>query len=124
MTRPAPRKSSLSGTTAAMPQQEQAAPAPAPTPAAPQPTQARATPRAKPAAKDRQQQNYYTYGDEGGRIRAAFFVGRDEFGWRNMTDMQRQGVMAIVEDLEARHNGGEPFEGLPPGTGPVGRPIE
>ncbi|MCQ9335047.1 hypothetical protein NQ042_13355 [Corynebacterium phoceense] len=34
------------------------------------------------------------------------------------------GVMGLVEDLEREFNGGKHFELMPPGTGPVGRPLE
>ena len=56
--------------------------------------------------------------------RAAFFAGRDKYRWRTMTDMQLHGVMGLVESLEREFNDGEHFEPMPPGTGPVGRPLE
>ena len=67
---------------------------------------------------------YYADSDQSGRIRAAYFAGRDKYRWRNMTDMQLHGVMGLVEDLEREFNGGKHFELMPPGTGPVGRPLE
>lgn len=129
MTRPAPRKSSLSGASVVKPPETTPASAPAPpapatarvdTPAAPPVTPSAARPK-----KRRQQESYYTQEeDQDGRIRAAFFAGRDKYGWRNMSDMQLETMMTRVEALEDEFNGGRPFEGMPPGTGPVGKPLE
>lgn len=77
---------------------------------------------AKKAARTKM--NYYADTDQDGRIRAAYYAGRDKYGWRNMTDMQLHGVMGLVESLERELNGGEHFEPMPPGTGPVGRPLD
>ncbi|WP_424468097.1 ParB family protein [Pseudoclavibacter helvolus] len=129
MTRPAPRKSTLSGASVVKPPEV----TPASTPAPPTATTARAsTPPAPRVAasgerpkKRRQQESYYTQEeDQDGRIRAAFFAGRDTYGWRNMSDMQLETMMNRVEALEDEFNGGRPFEGMPPGTGPVGKPLE
>ncbi|WP_298807052.1 hypothetical protein [uncultured Pseudokineococcus sp.] len=72
----------------------------------------------------RTKMNYYADTDQDGRIRPAHYAGGDKYGWRNMTDMQLHGVMGLVESLERELNGGEHFEPMPPGTGPVGRPLE
>jgi hypothetical protein len=72
----------------------------------------------------RPKMNYYADSDQAGRIRAAFFAGRDKYRWRTMTDMQLHGVMGLVESLEREFNDGEHFDPMPPGTGPVGRPLE
>lgn len=83
--------------------------------------------RAAPPAARKQgnaKMNYYADADQQGRIRAAFYAGRDKYGWRTMTDMQLAWAMANVEALEAEFNGGEPFDPVPPGAIPAGRPIE
>ena len=121
------RTSALSGQT---PVNTQAVPAaqPTPTPAAvapaapaPAPTQAGGVAAKMPP---RAKMNYYADSDQAGRIRAAFFAGRDKYRWRTMTDMQLHGVMGLVESLEREFNDGEHFDPMPPGTGPVGRPLE
>lgn len=121
------RTSALSGQT---PVNTQAVPAaqPTPTPAAvapaapaPAPTQAGGVAAKMPP---RPKMNYYADSDQAGRIRAAFFAGRDKYRWRTMTDMQLHGVMGLVESLEREFNDGEHFDPMPPGTGPVGRPLE
>lgn len=66
---------------------------------------------------------YYVSEEDAGRIRAAFYAGRDEHRWRTLTDMQHAAVMQQVEEIENRHNGGHPFEPLPAGSGPIGRPL-
>lgn len=117
------RTSALSGQT---PVNTQAAPPAQPTPAAvapaaPTPTQSGGVAANKPT---RTKMNYYADSDQDGRIRAAFYAGRDKYRWRNMTEMQLHGVMGLVESLEREFNDGEHFEPMPPGTGPVGRPLE
>lgn len=71
----------------------------------------------------RSKMNYYADASQDGRIRAAYYAGRDKYGWRNMTEMQLHGVMGLVESLERDFNNGEHFTPMPPGTGPVGRPL-
>jgi len=111
--RPERRTSALSGQT---PVNTQAVP-PAPT--------AAATPSVAAAAKPkRTKMNYYADSDQDGRIRAAFYASRDKYRWRTMTDMQLHGVMSLVESLEREFNDGDHFDPMPPGTGPVGRPLE
>ena len=121
--RSARRTSALSGQT---PVNTQAVPAaqPTPTPAAEAP--AASTPSGGEGASKltRPKMTYYADSDQSGRIRAAYFAGRDKYRWRNMIDMQLHGVMGLVEDLEREFNGGKHFELMPPGTGPVGRPLE
>lgn len=132
-TRPERRKSSLAGSSpltpppAAVPAAEvSAAPYVAPVvdvaqqlTAAPIQNGGEAAPKPK-----RTKMNYYASTDQDGRIRAAYYAGRDRYGWRSMTDMQLAAVMDRVVELEREFNGGQEFEPMPPGTGPVGRPLE
>ncbi len=117
------RTSALSGQTPVNTQAVPPAQTPAPAPVAPTPA---VKPRGGAGAKKatRTKMNYYADSDQDGRIRAAFYAGRDKYRWRNMTDMQLHGVMGLVESLEREFNDGEHFEPMPPGTGPVGRPLE
>lgn len=123
--RPERRTSALSGQTPVNTQAVPPAQPPAPAAVAPAAPAAPATPSGGAGAKPRRtKMNYYADSDQDGRIRAAFYAGRDKYRWRNMTDMQLHGVMGLVESLEREFNGGEHFEPMPPGTGPVGRPLE
>lgn len=124
--RPERRTSALSGQT---PVNTAAVPAPTSPPAtaaaAPvAPIEPKATGGAGAKKATRTKMNYYADSDQDGRIRAAFFAGRDKYRWRNMTEMQLHGVMGLVESLEREFNDGEHFDPMPPGTGPVGRPLE
>lgn len=130
MSRPTPRKSSLAGTSPADP----VAPVtPAAATAAPATPVREANPRgaaetASTAVTHQQKPKrvkagYYTDADLDGRLRAGFFAARNDYGWRNTTDMHVEGMTRLLTELEARYNGGQPFEGMPPGTGPVGKPV-
>lgn len=128
MSRPTPRKSSLAGTSPADP----VAPAtPATAHPAPLTPTREVSPRAaaEPPAAAHQRKpkrvkaGYYTDADLDGRLRAGFFAARNDYGWRNTTDMHVDGMTRLLTELEARYNGGKPFEGMPPGTGPVGKPV-
>ncbi|MGO1627601.1 MAG: hypothetical protein ACTHX2_02195 [Microbacterium sp.] len=115
------RTSSLAGLTpvTAPPTPEPAAEAPAvQAPAAP-----RTRPQAKPS-KGSRKMNYYADEDQQGRIRAAYYAGRDTYGWQTLTDMQNQIIMQRVEELEREFNGGAPFEPVHPGSISRGRPLE
>lgn len=124
--RPERRTSALSGqtpvNTAAVPAQPSALATAAAAPVAP--VEPKVTGGAGAKKATRTKMNYYADSDQDGRIRAAFFAGRDKYRWRNMTEMQLHGVMGLVESLEREFNDGEHFDPMPPGTGPVGRPLE
>lgn len=130
MSKPAPRKSSLAGVSPFMPPQ---APAPAlnepaaPAAAAPAAAPVTRAPRApKPAGGEPKnpKMNYYVEDtDQAGRIRAAYFAGRDRYGWRNMTDFQLDTMLQRVAELEREFNGGEPFTPAGAGTVSAGRPM-
>lgn len=124
--RPERRTSALSGqtpvNTAAVPAQPSAPVTAAAAPAAQ--VEQKITGGAGAKKATRTKMNYYADTDQDGRIRAAYFAGRDKYRWRNMTEMQLHGVMGLVESLEREFNHGEHFDPMPPGTGPVGRPLE
>lgn len=132
MNRPAPRKSSLAGTSPLTP----STPAAVPVEATPEPrpstaaTPAATTPRPRRAATKTTTEkyprlNYYVDSpEEAGRIRAAFLAGRAHHGWRTFSDMQRDSVIAVVEQLERELNGGAPFTPATAGTVPRGRAVE
>lgn len=136
MNRPAPRKSSLAGTSALTPPAavtpapvapagSAAAPTPAPAAAAQTavPASRRATPPTEKAGARRM--NYYVDSTEqSGRIRTAYLVGRARYGWRSLTEFQLETIMQRVEALEAELNNGEPFALSSAGTVPAGRPLE
>lgn len=124
MSRPERRKSSLAGTSPLTPPPAPVATSPVPAPAAEPTAAVQNTPVESSTKPKRPKMSYYVDSDQDGRIRAAFYAGRDKYRWRNMTDMQIQGVMGLVEALEREMNGGQHFEPMPPGTGPLGRPVE
>lgn len=124
--KPERRKSSLSGMTPVTTQVVPltAPPAPAPAPVEAQPVAPAAATAAAKKAERTGRLNYYVDKDEQGRIRAAYYAGRDKYGWRSFSDMQREAVMRLVEQLERDVNGGRQFEGLSAGSIPAGRPLE
>lgn len=133
MNRPAPRKSSLAGTSALTPPAA-VTPAPAvPAPSAPLAAEPAAPPAARvsrPATSTTEKpgerrMNYYVESKEqSGRIRTAYLVGRARYGWRTLTEFQLETIMERVEALEAELNNGEPFAPSSAGTVPAGRPLE
>jgi hypothetical protein len=126
MNRPAPRKSSLAGTSALTPPP---ATATAPVPGAPAAAPS-AVPVSRPVASTTEKpgvrrMNYYVESTEqSGRIRTAYLLGRARYGWRSLTEFQLETIMERVEALEAELNNGEPFAPSNAGTVPAGRPLE
>lgn len=98
--RPERRTSALAGQT----------PVTTPTTTAPLPS----APSAAVVKPKRTKMNYYATAEGDGRIRAAYYAGRDDYGWRNMTDMQLHTMMQKVQELEERYNNGAPFDPMPP----------
>lgn len=126
MNRPAPRKSSLAGTSPLTPP-----PAPEPAPAdtnVPTVVQAKTTSGGVAPQRSGEKYprlNYYVPDVEtAGRIRAAFIAGRTRYGWRTFSDMQAAAVLAVVEQLEREINDGQPFEPTAAGAVPPGRSVE
>ena len=129
--RPTPRKSSLAGSSPVTPPQ---AAAPAPEPAdvrPPQPQAARPAkqPRATAPATDKPKPKYppkvsfYQDPEDTARVRGAILHTMTTEGARNLSQFINQVVMAEVERLEAKYNGGEPFPAVGAREMPQGRPM-
>lgn len=119
MNRPAPRKSTLAGKTPVTDRQdapteqapavEQPAPAPAEEPAAPE------------AARKRKKVSFEQHPDDTARMRGAVRHTMVQEPHRSMTDFINRAIMAEVERLEKKYNGGEPFEPVQTGVLAPGR---
>jgi len=126
--RPAPRKSSLAGSSpVAPPAQPATTPAPPVVEAAQQPTSeappaAAASPaRAKP--KYPPKVSFYQDPEDTARVRGAILHTMTTEGARNLSQFIHQAVMAEVERLEAKYNGGQPFPPVEARGLPQGRPM-
>lgn len=110
MSRPAPRKSSLAGSSPVTP------PATAPAEPAPSPavgTHATAAPAAEPPAAGKKKYahkvSFYQDSEDTARVRGAILYTMTTEGNRNLSQFVNRAVMAEVERLEAKYNGGQPF---------------
>lgn len=134
-TRPTPRKSSLAGSSPVTPPQA-AAPAPEPVDVRPpQPQSARPArqPRATAPATDKAptktkpkyppKVSFYQDPEDTARVRGAILHTMTTEGARNLSQFINQVVMAEVERLEAKYNGGEPFPAVGAREMPQGRPM-
>lgn len=130
MNRPAPRKSSLAGTSALTPPPSTIAAPVAAAPTQPAAPSQSAAPASRPASSTSEKpsarrMNYYVDSTEqSGRIRTAYLVGRARHGWRSLTEFQLETIMERVVALEAELNNGQPFEPSSAGSVPAGRPLE
>jgi len=62
--------------------------------------------------------------EEAGRIRAAWqHTLTTGDGHNSLAQFERFAVMKLVAELEAKHNGGEPWPYLPSGAIRTGRPV-
>lgn len=133
--RPTPRKSSLAGSSPVTPPQ---AAAPAPEPADVRPPQPQAAgpakqPRATAPATDKAptktkpkyppKVSFYQDPEDTARVRGAILHTMTTEGARNLSQFINQVVMAEVERLEAKYNGGEPFPAVGAREMPQGRPM-
>lgn len=121
MTQPARRKSSLSGTSPVAPAQ------PAVEHAA-QPVDTLATPveppaRARRASQSKHKLSVYQDPEDTARLRAAYRQTLAASSDRSFSDFINRLLMTAVKELEAQHNGGQPFEGVGAGEIPTGRPV-
>lgn len=127
--RPAPRRSSLSGSTPVAPPiaapVPEETPAPAPATAPPAAVQVRAGEETAPSGERKRKYppkvSFYQDPEDTRRVRAAVKATRED---RNLSKFIHDVVMAEVERLEQLHNGGRPFPGGEPGELPTGRPWE
>ncbi len=121
--RPAPRKSSLAGSSpVAPPAQPAAAPAPsAVDPAPAQPVAPSSTAKAKP--KYPPKVSFYQDPEDTARVRGAILHTMTTEGARTLSQFIHQAVMAEVERLEAKYNGGQPFPAVGARELPQGRPM-
>ncbi|MFI8634274.1 hypothetical protein ACIGEP_16955 [Microbacterium sp. NPDC077663] len=132
MTRPEPRKSSLSGSSPfnhpvapEAPQETSATPATSTTPApavaaaeAPTGAAAKGEKLAKPPKI-----TIYQHPDDSARMRGAIVAYMRNVGMTNLSKFANEAIMEKVERLEADYNGGKPFDPVGPGVIPVGRPM-
>lgn len=125
MGRPAPRKSSLAGRTPVTPPAADPAPAdPLPqVPAAPA-AEERVT-AAAPEKKSKYPPKVSFYQDpaDTARVRGAILHTQVAEGTRSLSDFINNAVMAEVQRLEAKYNGGQPFPGVGARGLPQGRPL-
>ncbi|MBD8729343.1 hypothetical protein [Frigoribacterium sp. CFBP 13707] len=119
MTAPQRRKSGLSARSPIAP-----ATAPEVTPVpVPEPTPAPAAPPVKPSGKRPKMGFFAASEDEAGRIRAAWrHTLATEDGHNSLAQFERFAVMKLVAELEAKHNGGEPWPYVAAGDIRTGRP--
>lgn len=116
--RPAPRRSSLSGANPAMPAEAGA-------PASTEPDSAQ---RAAPAEEEgkrkyRHKVSFYQDTEDTARMRGALLGTMPYEGSRSQSKFISDVVMAEVERLEAKYNGGKPFKPVGPKELPQGRPM-
>lgn len=123
--RPAPRKSSLAGSSpVAPPAQPATAPAAPVVEAAQQPTVAsEAPPAARAKPKYPPKVSFYQDPEDTARVRGAILHTMTTEGARNLSQFIHQAVMAEVERLEAKYNGGQPFPPVEARGLPQGRPM-
>ena len=130
MTRPAPRKSSLSNESAFTPppvaEAPQEVPAAAPAPSAPaEASQGRTAPQGgAQTASDKKMPpkiSIYQHPDDSGRTRAAVLALQRYEGKTTLTSFANDAIMEKVARVEEQYNGGKPFEPIGTGELPVGR---
>lgn len=129
MSRPAPRKSSLAGSSPVAPapvepaaQPAAASPAPAER-AVPEPRSSSTSNRKTGATKYPPKVSFYQDREDTDRVRGAVLHTMATEGYRNLSQFINLAVMEKVAQLEQKYNGGKPFP--PAGTRelPQGRPM-
>ena len=121
MSRPAPRKSSLAGSTPAAPPAIPN-PANAPEPAV-HPEPAPTTPVTVAPRKPRPKVSFYQDSQDTARARAALLHTQTLEGARSLSDFINRAVMTEVERLEVRYNGGQSWAPIGAHELPQGRPM-
>ncbi|MGG7453031.1 ParB family protein [Plantibacter auratus] len=129
MNRPAPRKSSLTGSNPIAPPAA-AATEPAEVAAPPAPVEkAQSKPASKPAAatveakKYRPKVSFYQDPADTDRVRGAILHTQVQEGSRSLSKFIDDAVMEKVAALEAKYNGGQPFPAIGARELPQGRPM-
>lgn len=121
--RPAPRRSSLAGSSPVAP--------PAAEPA--EDEQPEAPPR-RPSSRTRRDQDeskqkyppkvtFYQHREDTARVRGAILHTMATEGSRSLSQFVNDAVMAKVEELEKQYNGGKPFPPVGANEMPQGRPM-
>lgn len=124
MGRPAPRKSSLAGSTPVTPPPVDPAPAdPAPPVAAPAVQEQTAAAAPEKKSKYPPKVSFYQDPADTARVRGAILHTQVAEGTRSLSDFINNAVMAEVKRLEAKYNGGQPFPGVGARGLPQGRPL-
>lgn len=109
MTRPAPKRSSLSGTSPVQPASAATAPVAAPQ----QPSKAAQPKRGSDADSKPMKVGFYQPTDENARTRAASMATMVHEGHTSLSDFISKAVMREVQRLEKKYNGGEEFGRVP-----------
>lgn len=124
MSRPAPRKSSLSGQSIFTPPAAKApheAPAVAPAPSAPaEVSQGRTAAQTAPGKKP-PKISIYQHPEDSGRTRAAVLALQRYEGSMTLTKFANEAILEKVARVEEQYNGGKPFDPIGTGELPVGR---
>lgn len=126
-TRPAPRKSSLAGSSPIAPPAQPATPEPAAVPPAVEPSAAAKPARAARSTSDktkyRHKVSFYQHPDDTARVRGAILHTQVSEGTRTLSQFVNDAVLAEVERLEAKYNNGQPFPAVGARELPQGRPM-
>ncbi|WP_144836711.1 ParB family protein [Kocuria rosea] len=124
MGRPAPRKSSLAGSTPVTPPAEAAPADSAPqAPATPTAEGPPAAPAPEKKSKYPPKVSFYQDPADTARVRGAILHTQVAEGTRSLSDFINNAVMVEVQRLEAKYNGGHPFPGVGARGLPQGRPM-
>ncbi|OJU47388.1 MAG: hypothetical protein BGN98_03905 [Microbacterium sp. 69-7] len=124
MNRPAPRKSSLTGSSPVAPPAAAEPVAAAPIEEAAPETRAAVRPVTKKAGtKYPPKVTFYQDPEDTARTRGALLHTQISEGSRSLSAFINQAVMAEVERLEAKYNGGKPFPAVGSREMPQGRPM-
>lgn len=124
MNRPVPRKSSLTGSSPVAPPAAAEPAAAAPIEEAEPATRAAVRPVTKKAGtKYPPKVTFYQDPEDTSRTRGALLHTQISEGSRSLSAFINQAVMAEVERLEAKYNGGKPFPAVGSREMPQGRPI-
>ncbi|CAH0141840.1 MULTISPECIES: hypothetical protein [unclassified Microbacterium] len=128
MSRPAPRKSSLSGQSIFTPpaaEAPQEAPAVAPAPSVPaEASQGRTAAQGAAqtaSGKKPPKISIYQHPEDSGRTRAAVLALQRYEGSMTLTKFANEAILEKVARVEEQYNGGKPFDPIGTGELPVGR---